>query len=63
MVISFMGGTKSVANLRQWYTITNEQAADPNLMNSTSNAQILVVSSFLKYRFGFFMSILPLWNM
>ncbi|KAK9154838.1 hypothetical protein Sjap_002318 [Stephania japonica] len=29
---------KSVAHLRQWYPITDEQAVDPNLMDSTPNA-------------------------
>ncbi|KAK9169625.1 hypothetical protein Syun_001765 [Stephania yunnanensis] len=29
---------KSVIHLRQWYPITNEQIADPNLIDSTASA-------------------------
>ncbi|KAK9111755.1 hypothetical protein Scep_019274 [Stephania cephalantha] len=32
------GWKKSVTNLRQWYLITDGQAADYNLMDSTPNA-------------------------
>ncbi|KAK9163408.1 hypothetical protein Syun_004310 [Stephania yunnanensis] len=40
------GWNKSVTHLRQWYPITDEEAADTNLMDSTPNEQVLMTKPF-----------------